>query len=123
MQGEGLRLAKEISLEVVIAEVQGILELLAAFDFLRYQLDAPATHIGGNGGLARGIGIQEIHLDHIGEWQQADAVRGWNIVIKRNKVSCPAQALAGRDGLRIGNHILQNLNYNAVAGQQGDDVT
>ncbi len=122
LHGDGLRLAEEISLEVMIAKVHGVLKLLAVFHFLRQQFNPAALHIEGDRCLARRIGRQKIHLDHVREGQQTEAVRIWNVIIQGDDIAGAAQTVAGRNRLLIGDHILQYFNYHAVARQQGDHL-
>ena len=114
-QADGLRPGEEVALEVVAAEVAGMFELLVGLDLFGQEFELVGRQPADERLDLRGRGEPVVDLDdarQLDERQQGVAV---DEIVQGEQVAAVAQVPAGRDHLRAGLHVLQDLDDDPVA--------
>src|SRR5438093_884922 len=112
------RLGEEVALQVRVPQADRLVELGARLDLLGQRLDLAGGDEGGKRGLGAGVGAAEVHLDDVGEADQRVVPVVADHVVERDQVSALLQITAGVEDLVVLLDILEDLDHDAVLGQE-----
>jgi len=115
---EHQRLGEEIALQVRVAQGDRFVELGARLDLLGERLDLARRHEAGERRLGAVIRGAEVHLDDVGEADQRVVPVVADHVVERDHVAALLQLTAGVEDLVVLLDVLENLDHDAVFGQE-----
>ena len=115
---EHQRLGEEIALQVRVPQANGLVELRSRLDLLRERLDLARGDEARQRGLGAGVRAAEIDLDDVGEPEQRVVPVVANHVVERDHVAALLQLTAGVEDLVVLLDVLENLDHDAVFGQE-----
>ena len=111
-------LAKEIALEIGIAEIAGFVEVTLGFDFFGEERDAIAGELFGNALAAVGVKEGEINLEIVGEIDERAQGGIAKKIVEGEEIAVLAEFAAEIDDFTGRLDAFENFNHHAVGWKQ-----
>ena len=109
---------EEVPLEIFVAAVESLVEVLLRLDLLREHLGAGAAQGPGDLVTPEGARLGEVHLHDVGEVEKAPGRRGGDDIVERDGAAARFQRPAGLEDVGVGGHVLEDLDHEEIAGQR-----